>query len=82
MSSKTSGRKIHNNYDLVVLATGITPNVPDLAGISTDQDGFIDKTQLLNGFSAGGCCADPKDVAATVRESTGLVINALNNKSK
>jgi len=74
-----SGRKIHNNYDLVVLATGITPNVPVLAGISTDQDGFIDKAQLQHGFSAGGCCADPKDVASTVRESTGLAINALDN---
>ncbi len=73
-----SGRKIHNNYDLVVLAMGITPNIPDLSGITTDQDGFIDKNQLQNGFSAGGCCTDPKDVASTVRESTGLVINALN----
>ena len=77
-----AGRKIHNNYDLVVLAAGITPNIPDLSGIRTDQDGFIDKNQLQDGFSAGGCCADPKDVASTVRESTGLVINALNNNTE
>ena len=77
-----AGRKIHNNYDLVVLAAGITPNIPDLSGIRTDQDGFIDKNQLQDGFSAGGCCADPKDVASTVRESTGLVINALSNKTE
>jgi quinone-modifying oxidoreductase subunit QmoA len=77
-----SGRKIHNNYDLVVLATGITPNIPDLAMIRTDEDGFIDKNQLEDGFSAGGCCTDPKDVAYTVRESTGLVINALYDKTK
>jgi quinone-modifying oxidoreductase subunit QmoA len=77
-----SGRKIRNSYDLVVLATGIVPNVPDFAGVGTDEDGFIDKTKLPAGFSAGGCCADPKDVASTVRESTGLVINALNNKEE
>ena len=72
-----SGRKISQHYDLVVLATGITPNVPDFAKGTTDEDGFIDKNKLAGGFSAGGCCADPKDVASTVRESTGLVINAL-----
>ena len=73
-----SGKKIHDNYDLVVLATGITPTIPGLEGIRTDEDGFIDKMQLPGGFSAGGCCIDPKDVAYTVRESTGLIINALN----
>jgi quinone-modifying oxidoreductase subunit QmoA len=72
-----SGRKISNHYDLVVLATGITPNIPEAAGVEIDDDGFIDRSRLPDGFSAGGCCADPKDVASTVRESTGLVINAL-----
>jgi quinone-modifying oxidoreductase subunit QmoA len=72
-----SGQKIRKEYDLVVLATGIVPNVPSIEGIELDGDGFIAKDALENGFSAGGCCFEPKDVAASVRESTGLVINAL-----
>ncbi len=72
-----SGRKIREKYDLVVLATGIVPNVPAIPGLALDTDGFIAKDALENGISAGGCCFEPKDVAASVRESTGLVINAL-----
>ena len=75
-----SGRKIREDYDMVVLATGIVPNVPAIPGIDLDQDGFIIKDALENGLSAGGCCFEPKDVASSVRESTGLVINALQQK--
>jgi quinone-modifying oxidoreductase subunit QmoA len=71
------GRKVKEPYDLVVLATGIVPNVPAIEGIEADPDGFIIKDSLEAGFSAGGCCFEPKDVAASVRESTGLVINVL-----
>lgn len=76
-----SGRKIREEYDLVVLATGIVPNVPVLSGLETDPDGFLIKDALEDGYSAGGCCTDPKDVACSVRESTGLVINVLKEYS-
>ncbi|HEC41716.1 MAG TPA: CoB--CoM heterodisulfide reductase iron-sulfur subunit A family protein [Bacteroides sp.] len=72
-----SGRKIREQYDMVVLATGVVPCIPGLKGIELDPDGFIAKDALENGLSAGGCCFEPKDVASSVRESTGLVINAL-----
>jgi quinone-modifying oxidoreductase subunit QmoA len=72
-----SGRKIKASYDLVILATGIVPEIPVSPGVDLDPDGFIIKESLENGFSAGGCCCEPKDVAATVRESTGIVLNVL-----
>ncbi len=72
-----SGRKIRGDYDLVVLATGIVPEIPLSPTADLDPDGFIIKESLENGFSAGGCCCEPKDVAATVRESTGMVLNVL-----
>jgi quinone-modifying oxidoreductase subunit QmoA len=72
-----SGRKIRNSYDMVILATGIVPVAPALAGMELDRDGFIIREALEEGYAAGGCCADPKDVAASVREATGLVINVL-----
>ena len=76
-----SGKKTGMDYDLVVLATGIVPQKPGLPNIDTDPDGFILKDSLDEGFSAGGCCCEPKDVAASVRESTGLVLLALQNKA-
>ncbi len=72
-----SGRKIKASYDLVVLATGIVPEIPVSPGVDLDPDGFIIKESLEHGLSAGGCCCEPKDVAATVRESTGIVLNVL-----
>jgi len=72
-----SGKKIREAYDLVVLATGIVPELPLIPGLDTDADGFVIKDALEQGFSAGGCCCEPKDVAATVRESTGIVLNVL-----
>jgi quinone-modifying oxidoreductase subunit QmoA len=72
-----SGRKTGESYDLVILATGIVPQKPELSIIQTDPDGFIQKDILDEGYAAGGCCCDPKDVAACVRESTGLVLQTL-----
>jgi len=76
-----SGRKITGDYDLIVLATGIVPRKPGLGSFGTDPDGFILKDGMDNGYSAGGCCCEPKDVAATVRESTGLVLQSLQIKN-
>ena len=72
-----SGRKIRTDYDMVVLAIGIVPEIPMSPGVDLDPDGFIIKESLEHGFSAGGCCCEPKDVAASVRESTGIVLNVL-----
>jgi quinone-modifying oxidoreductase subunit QmoA len=72
-----SGRKIRSDYDLVILATGIVPEIPVSLGTDLDPDGFVNKENLEHGFSAGGCCCEPKDVAATVRESTGIVLNVI-----
>jgi quinone-modifying oxidoreductase subunit QmoA len=76
-----SGRKNRKAYDLVILATGIVPEIPLAPALELDPDGFVPKDGLENGFSAAGCCCEPKDVAASVRESTGVVINVLQNKS-
>ena len=68
-----AGQKIRAEYDLVVLATGMVPEIPAVPGLEKDPDGFILKEGLEPGFQAGGCCCEPRDVASTVRESTGLV---------
>jgi quinone-modifying oxidoreductase subunit QmoA len=76
-----SGSKIMESYDLVILATGIVPDIPLSPDVYLDPDGFIIKESLQDGFSAAGCCCEPRDVASTVRESTGVVINVLQNRS-
>jgi hypothetical protein len=53
----------------------------DLEVCDLDNDGFIIKESLENGFSAGGCCCEPKDVASTVRESTGMILSVLQKNS-
>ena len=72
-----SGTKVREGYDLVVLATGVVPEIPHAPEVDLDNDGFIARESLENGFSAGGCCCEPKDVAATVRESTGMALSVL-----
>jgi quinone-modifying oxidoreductase subunit QmoA len=76
-----SGRKIRTDYDLIVLAMGIVPEIPLSPGVDLDPDGFIAKESLEHGLSAGGCCCEPKDVASTVRESTGIVLSVLQKKT-
>ena len=72
-----SGRKIRETYDLVVLATGLVPEIPLSPEVEVDRDGFVIKESLEQGLYATGCCCEPKDVAASVRESTGIVLPVL-----
>ena len=72
-----SGRKIREVYDLVILATGIVPEIPGSMELDLDPYGFVIKDDLENGISAAGCCCTPRDVAATVRESTGAALRVL-----
>ena len=77
-----SGQKIRTDYDLVVLATGIVPEIPGLPAVDLDRDGFVIKESLEHGLMAGGCCCEPKDVASTVRESTGEVLKVLQKNTQ
>ena len=86
----TSGRMVEEPFDLVVLATAVTPpsGLPDLAGrlgIELDDDGFVrpapGQESLVEttrpGVYAAGCVAGAKDIPDSVSEGSGATAMAL-----
>jgi heterodisulfide reductase subunit A-like polyferredoxin len=76
-----SGTRVTRAADLVVLATGIVPSdvtgIRFNGGLKTDEHGFLARTQSSEGVLVAGCAARPTDVATSVRDATGAVMNAL-----
>jgi quinone-modifying oxidoreductase subunit QmoA len=63
--------------DLVVLATGMVPNVgPELPfAVNTDEDGFA-LDDLPAGLTVAGVARRPQDVVSSVRDATGAAARA------
>jgi quinone-modifying oxidoreductase subunit QmoA len=72
-----AGRLIEEEADLVVLATGMVPNLKDGVlplALERDEDGFgLDGT----GARVAGVARRPADVATSVRDATGAAARAL-----
>ena len=65
-----AGRKSTQQFDLVVLATGIVPQSEGLpAALRRDEFGFLE--------DGAGCVRRPADVSATVQHATGAALKAL-----
>ncbi|MCG6962439.1 MAG: FAD-dependent oxidoreductase [Acidobacteria bacterium] len=73
-----AGRKLHEQADLVVLATGMVPtgNGESPFGIARDEDGFA-LDDFDRGLVVAGVARRPTDVAAAVRDATGSAARAL-----
>jgi quinone-modifying oxidoreductase subunit QmoA len=73
-----SGRLVEARADLVVLATGMVPNLAADAlpfAAPRDEDGFgLDAP--ARGLTVAGVARRPEDVAATVRDATGAAAKA------
>jgi quinone-modifying oxidoreductase subunit QmoA len=76
-----SGERVILEVDVVVLATGLVPNgsgsTEVAGGMLTDEDGFLESEQPSRGQLVAGCAKRPTDVAACVRDATGVVVKAL-----
>ncbi len=72
-----SGIKISSVADLVVLATGMVPNVSPLEQISTDESGFVSAEKLEPGIYAAGCNKNPQEVSASLKDATGTALKAI-----
>ena len=70
-----SRRKKKEMYDMVVLATGIIP-ANGVPGMQKNEDGFYTAVQPSGIFTAG-CATRPLDVAATVKDVTGVALRAM-----
>ncbi len=73
-----SGKKVKEQVEMVVLATGIVPTTTETkitAEITYDDYGFI--ASELPGIYAAGCSKRPADVATSVRDATGAALKAI-----
>jgi len=74
------GETLHEQFDLVVLATGMVPNTPDIKlpfELSTDEYGFLDGGRDVDCLHVAGCVKRPCDVARTTRDATGAALKAI-----
>ncbi len=75
-----SGRKVAQEVDMVVLATGMVPNgigtTQVEGGVNLDEYGFLSIDQP-QGYLAAGCAKRPTDVATCNRDATGVALKAL-----
>ena len=75
-----SGEKLHGQFDLVVLATGVVPNTADVKfpfELQYDDYGFIDGSTDVDGVYPVGCAKRPCDVSRTTKDSAAAALKAV-----
>ncbi len=76
-----SGKTLKEEFDMVVLATGVVPSTKDdaipMEGIEYDEYGFVTSDPEKTGVFPLGCVKKPVDVSSTVQEATGVAIKAI-----
>jgi quinone-modifying oxidoreductase subunit QmoA len=72
------GRRVRQRVDLVVLATGMVPAVPEaIDHFKQDDDGFLVADEEPSALLAAGCVRRPVDVAESVRDATAAALKAI-----
>ena len=75
-----SGEKIKAQADLVVLATGIVPNMLENkipVDVTIDDFGFVVYDPTKTGVYGAGCAKRPTGVAQSVQDATGATLKAI-----
>ncbi|PID73483.1 MAG: heterodisulfide reductase subunit A [Desulfobacterales bacterium] len=75
-----TGRKIRQEADMVVLATGMQPaaaNIKLPADLSYTDDGFVINDFDKGGMFAAGCANKPADVVSCNQNATGMALKAI-----
>lgn len=76
-----AGKKMSEQFDMVVLATGIVPSTVDspIPGVNLvyDNDGFVAESSNGTGIFAAGCVKRPLDVSRSVKDATAAVMKAI-----
>jgi len=75
-----TGEKMHQEADLVVLATGMQPTAASLklpADLQVTEDGFLLNDFAKGGMFAAGCAAKPADVVTSNQSATGMALKAI-----
>lgn len=81
VEDQATGKILKDQFDLVVLATGMVPNSPTIAigntPVACDDAGFILADQPVSGIVGAGCARQPVDVATCVQEATAAALKAI-----
>lgn len=81
-----AGGKVRVDADLVVLATGMEPNLKTegLAGqiVHLDEDGFAAEHLQQPGIFATGVARSPVDVNSSIQDATGSALKAMQSSLK
>jgi quinone-modifying oxidoreductase, subunit QmoA len=80
VEDQTTGKILKNQFDLVVLATGMVPaqvGPSILPGIVSDENGFLLTDQPTPGIIAAGCVKKPVDVSTSVQDATAAALKAI-----
>ncbi len=70
-----AGMKRKEEVDLVVLATGISPSMPEFK-MDRNPAGFLSDKQE-SGIITAGCCKKPMDVSSSVKDATAAALKAI-----
>ena len=70
--------KIHPQFDMVVLATGVVPNTSSIPiKLKCDDYGFASWNGDIDGIYAAGCVKRPCDVSRTTKDATAAALKAI-----
>jgi quinone-modifying oxidoreductase subunit QmoA len=75
-----TGEKIHQEVEMVVLATGMQPTTATdklPADLNYSEDGFILNDYQAGGMFAAGCANKPADVVSSNQNATGMALKAI-----
>ena len=75
-------KMVSREYDLVVLATGMEPNLKTqipLKEIQLDEDGFLNPDFQKPGIYSTGTAKRPVDVNSSIQDATGTSLKAIQN---
>jgi quinone-modifying oxidoreductase subunit QmoA len=81
VEDQATGKILKDQFDLVVLATGMVPNSPtftsETATAACDDSGFFLADQPVSGIIGAGCAKQPVDVATCVQQATAAALKAI-----
>ena len=81
VEDQATGKMLKDQFDLVVLATGMVPNTPTITVRDTeaahDDSGFMLAAQPVSGIIGAGCVKQPADVATCVQDATAAALKAI-----
>ncbi|MFP5212066.1 MAG: CoB--CoM heterodisulfide reductase iron-sulfur subunit A family protein [Acidobacteriota bacterium] len=72
---QATGKILREQFDLVVLATGMAPMPVPMADL--DDNGFVLANQAVPGIIGAGCARRPGDVSSSVQDATAAALKAI-----